>query len=492
MALLKLPMAWYQLNIIFMAPPQEFWCVKPNSFHKYTTEEWRKMCAPQIEENPCLIFDPDVLLIAPTMERTLIALVPCTQFNYDTTTFTRTIVSDWNLVCTRHWLVHLTQCVMMSGVLLGGIIFGIIADNYGRKMPLMICIVLQAVTSYIVCIIPWFWTFLVIWFVLALASGGLGIISFVICMEIVGGKWRTTIPVLYHLPFGLGNAVMSALAYWLRDWRKLEFSLATLSSLYILYWFVIPESPRWLLATGQRDKAIEVLNNAAMVNNKQKDFQIVKKWLLSCKETIIEAPGFLAFIKSKNMRMKTVLLSGNWFCTGLEFYTFSQYLGAIGGNIFLTVALTGIISIPGGILCVYIITKFGRRTTVWIFQTITAACFLLILFVPKNIFANDWPRLLIAGTGFAGLAGTVPALYLLSGELFPTLGRNAGVGGVTIFARIASMIAPLIVSLDDVMLDLPLIILSIVSFAHLFLLVPLPETKDRPLPDTLEEAEQFN
>ncbi|XP_072932797.1 organic cation transporter protein-like isoform X3 [Epargyreus clarus] len=415
MALLKLPMAWYQLNIIFMAPPQEFWCVKPNSFHKYTTEEWRKMCAPQIEENPCLIFDPDVLLIAPTMERTLIALVPCTQFNYDTTTFTRTIVSDWNLVCTRHWLVH-----------------------------------------------------------------------------IVGGKWRTTIPVLYHLPFGLGNAVMSALAYWLRDWRKLEFSLATLSSLYILYWFVIPESPRWLLATGQRDKAIEVLNNAAMVNNKQKDFQIVKKWLLSCKETIIEAPGFLAFIKSKNMRMKTVLLSGNWFCTGLEFYTFSQYLGAIGGNIFLTVALTGIISIPGGILCVYIITKFGRRTTVWIFQTITAACFLLILFVPKNIFANDWPRLLIAGTGFAGLAGTVPALYLLSGELFPTLGRNAGVGGVTIFARIASMIAPLIVSLDDVMLDLPLIILSIVSFAHLFLLVPLPETKDRPLPDTLEEAEQFN
>jgi hypothetical protein len=46
MALLKLPMAWYQLNIIFMAPPQDFWCEKPENFEKYSDEEWRKMCIP--------------------------------------------------------------------------------------------------------------------------------------------------------------------------------------------------------------------------------------------------------------------------------------------------------------------------------------------------------------------------------------------------------------------------------------------------------------
>lgn len=49
---------------------------------------------------------------------------------------------------------------------------------------------------------------------------------------------------------------MAILAYWFRDWRKLEFALATLSSLYFLYWFVLPESPRWLLATGQNEKAL--------------------------------------------------------------------------------------------------------------------------------------------------------------------------------------------------------------------------------------------
>lgn len=71
----------------------------------------------------------------------------------------------------------------------------------------------------------------------------------------VSGKWRTIIPVIYQLPFGLGNAVMASLAYWFRDWRKLEFALASLSSIYIIYWLWVPESPRWLLATGQTEKA---------------------------------------------------------------------------------------------------------------------------------------------------------------------------------------------------------------------------------------------
>lgn len=63
-------------------------------------------------------------------------------------------------------------------------------------------------------------------------------------------------PIVYQLPFGFGNTIMAGLAFWLRDWRKLEFALATLSSIYLLYWHLVPESPRWLLATGQNKKAL--------------------------------------------------------------------------------------------------------------------------------------------------------------------------------------------------------------------------------------------
>lgn len=92
---------------------------------------------------------------------------------------------------------------------------------------------------------------------------------------------------------------------------------------------------------------------------------------------------------------------------------------------------------------------------------------------------------------FQCFQGSIPALYLLSGELFPTLGRNLGVSGVTTFARIASMMAPAVVSLDSVVPNLPLILLAVTSAIQILLLLPLPETKDSPLPDTLEQAEQF-
>ncbi|CAK1585512.1 unnamed protein product [Parnassius mnemosyne] len=490
MSLLKLSLAWYQLNIIFMAPPQEFWCAKPESFAKYTDEMWRKICVPHVVEYPCLIFDPDILALAPKMDRTLIPLVLCRKFVYDESLFTRTITSDWNLVCERRWYIYLTQCVMNFGIVAGGIIFGVAADKYGRKKPLMITILIQTSASYFACVVPWFWLFLVNWFILALGCGGISIISFVLCIEIVGGKWRTIIPVLYQLPFGLGNAVLAFLAYWLRDWRQLEFALATISSVYLMYWFWIPESPRWLLVTGKIEKAKEILEEAAKENNMNVDVHGALSLLIR-KEESKKSLGFMSLLRSRSMRRKTLLLSVDWFLTGLSFFTFSQYLGFISGNIFLTVAMSGIISIPGGVICLFIISKAGRKRTLGVFQLITTSCFIAIFLIPKDGRINEWSRLIFAGTGFAAMAGSVSALYLFSGELFPTVGRNVGISGVTMFARVASMVAPAVVSMDYKMPGLTILLLIVTSFIQVLILLPLPETKGHPLPDTLEEAEIF-
>lgn len=53
------------------------------------------------------------------------------------------------------------------------------------------------------------------------------------------------------------------------------------------------------------------------------------------------------------------------------------------------------------------------------------------------------------------------------------------------------MMAPAVISLESLIVDLPVIILAIMSFAQTFLLLPLPETKGLALPDTLEQAERI-
>lgn len=60
----------------------------------------------KIEEFPCLIYDPVLLAVARDMDRSVIPLVACTEFVYDTSIFQRTMTSDWDLVCNRHWLIH--------------------------------------------------------------------------------------------------------------------------------------------------------------------------------------------------------------------------------------------------------------------------------------------------------------------------------------------------------------------------------------------------
>lgn len=89
---------------------------------------------------------------------------------------------------------------------------------------------------------------------------------------------------------------------------------------------------------------------------------------------------------------------------GITFFAFSQYMGQITRNIYFAVATGGLIATPGTFACIFIIKRFGRRLTVCFFQLLTATCFLIIIFIPKGVFRDDWPRVAVAGTGLLGMS----------------------------------------------------------------------------------------
>lgn len=162
--------------------------------------------------------------------------LPCRWgYDYNRSMIRNSIITEFNLICGKERLVDLTQVTLMLGVLLGNIIFGLAADKYGRKKILMICIFVQSICGILSGWSPWFVGFLITRFVLAIANGGTMITSFVMCMEVVGGKWRTIVPILYQIPFGIGNTLMAGFAYYLRDWRHLQLTLSGISGLYIFY-----------------------------------------------------------------------------------------------------------------------------------------------------------------------------------------------------------------------------------------------------------------
>lgn len=79
-------------------------------------------------------------------------------------------------------------------------------------------------------------------------------------------------------------------------------------------------------------------------------------------------------------------------------------MGHITHNLYFAVATAGLIAIPGTLMCVVIIKKYGRRLTTTTFQLLTAVCFFAIMFTPKGLFKEDWPRILFAGVGIIGMS----------------------------------------------------------------------------------------
>ncbi|XP_055643012.1 organic cation transporter protein isoform X2 [Toxorhynchites rutilus septentrionalis] len=449
---LKFPVAWHQMGIIFLGAAMNYTCASNTTLDKCSSE--------------------------------------CTSWEYDTSVFSSTIISEWNLVCEKANLVNLSQTIFMFGILVGGVLFGSLADKFGRRPPMVIAVIIQLISGVAAAYIPWFWGFVVLRFITAVATGGTMVTSFVLVMEIIGPKWRELFSVLYQIPFNLGHLTLAGFAYFLRDWHHLQFALSIFSVLLVSYYWLVPESPRFLFTSGNTDGAIEVLEKAAKRNklpteNIRSDLEQHAK----TKSHGTAAKGNLIdLFRTPNMRMKSLFMCFNWFVCGLAFFGVAQYIGHSGGDIFTNVAIGAALELPGTVICIYMMKAYGRKKTLITSNTLTGLTMLAIAFVPHDA---TWLNVGLASIGLVGMSISFPTVYLYAGELFPTVVRNVGIGTASMIARIGSMIAPFVAGMGVISHWLPPIIFGIIPLIGACFVFFLPETQGHPLPETLEDGENF-
>ncbi|XP_076253252.1 organic cation transporter protein-like isoform X2 [Rhynchophorus ferrugineus] len=452
--LVKFPVAWHQLSIVFVAPRMEFSCFNASL-------------------DKC---DPS-----------------CSLHIFNRSIFTDTIISEWDLVCSRKYLADFAQMVTMLGILFGNMVFGYLSDKYGRKNPLLWAVILQATSGTIAGFSPWFPLFLLMRFLAALATGGTMVTSFVLTMELIGTQWRTIICILYQIPFNLGHLLLPVISYFLRDWRYFQAAISLPSIILVFYYWVLPESPRWLLAGGKKEQAIDVLETAAKHNglptkNIRADVDEYFQRKGDSEETEKRKGNIMDLVRTPIMRTYTIAVCFNWIVCGLCFFGVSQFIGQLGGNIFLNVALSAVIQLPSTFFACWSTKAWGRKLTLIFANILSGVSLLLIGFVPSD---PAWIKPTLSTAGMFGLALAFPTVYIYSGELFPTMVRNIGVGTSSMCARIGSMVAPFVASLVTIEPWIPPIIFGIVPLIGAVLCLKLPETLDCKLPDTVEEAEMF-
>ncbi|KYN15387.1 WD repeat and HMG-box DNA-binding protein 1 [Trachymyrmex cornetzi] len=466
-SLVKFPVAWHQLSIVFLAPPTNFSCIAPLS-----------------ATNDSTIMKCEVDVGNGTIEE-------CTEFSYDKRIFRESIITQWDLVCDREQLANLAQSCTMFGVLVGNLIFSMMADRIGRKKPLMIAIALQSVTGFASAFAPWYELFLILKFLCAVSTGGTMLVSFVLLMEIIGVEWRSIMSVLYHVPFLIGHVMNPLISYLTLTWYGFQMAVSIPSIFLLSYYWIVPESPRWLLAIGKYRQAERILLKAAgrnkiPVENVKLALETYENQMTIRHAKNNEKYNITHLFRTPNMRLKTTYVSVNWFVCGICFFGLAQYMGHLDGNIFINVAVSAAMEIPGTIIVLFLISRVSRLKILMGGNILSGVSLLLI-----TCITNGNIRIFLASLGLVGMAISFPTVYLYSCEVFPTVVRNVGVGLGSTSARIGSIIAPFIATMGAIEPWLPPVIFGIAPILGATLCLFLPETMNCELPETIEDAENF-
>lgn len=130
----------------------------------------------------------------------------------------------------------------------------------------------------------------------------------------------------------------------IRDWRYLSLAVSVPLLLLFSCFFVLPESPRWLIATGNYKRAASVMKTIAKFNGKSisDDYEMVLRRKMARpaigpQVLAPEAPesiGMLDLFRTANMRAKTLIITFIWFSNTCVYVGLSYYAPALGKFLF--------------------------------------------------------------------------------------------------------------------------------------------------------------
>ena len=82
----------------------------------------------------------------------------------------------------------------------------------------------------------------------------------------MGNKYKTPIGLMFHAPYSIGQALLGVIAIWIRDYKTYQILISLPGFLLFGLFFIIPESPRWLIAKKKFSEAAKVIKRAAEYN----------------------------------------------------------------------------------------------------------------------------------------------------------------------------------------------------------------------------------
>ncbi|XP_018395800.1 PREDICTED: organic cation transporter protein-like [Cyphomyrmex costatus] len=189
------------------------------------------------------------------------------EYHFETEFMENSVVTEWGLVCEKRYLSFLGLIVYYIGVLLGAWISGILIDRIGRLPVQAICLYMQGTMAVALYIVQSYPAFLVLRSLQGVFVQSLQNSTYILSLELFPARYRTFVALIMQIFWSMGLVLLAVLSYVIPDWRILQLAVSVPTAITVLYIWIIPESPRWLLAKAKSTEADMALERIAIYNN---------------------------------------------------------------------------------------------------------------------------------------------------------------------------------------------------------------------------------
>ncbi|KAG0412622.1 hypothetical protein HPB47_010214 [Ixodes persulcatus] len=413
----------------FFFPVVEHWCAPPDTFSgNMTTDYWKTVALPRetgvegsVRYSSCSMFP--VERVGEELVAFENSTVPCERWQYGKSFYRHSLVQEWDLVCDSAWMRSLVQSATMAGMLVGSVLCSYLGDRLGRRPLIIMSFTLSLVCGLIIAVSPSYLFLLVVRLILGLGLGLGQASSFCLLMEVVGPCKRTTTAVAFSLGFAIGLLALPAFAWVFQDWRHLQAVISVPLVIFVAWSWYLPESPRWLVATGKLKKARKVLLQAGAANNIEiKNVDSIIEQLRRKITEQDEAAGevnWFDLLRTRKVRRYSIILVYASMTSGAVFYGLQFSVTSLGGDPYVNFVLAAAAELPVCLLCYSSVRWCRRRRTMLAMFGVAGACSVavgLLIFAGSTV---AWLRQCLGIVGKLVASASLTVIWMFAAEVFP-------------------------------------------------------------------------
>ncbi|XP_037729777.1 solute carrier family 22 member 3 isoform X2 [Drosophila subpulchrella] len=388
--LCKIPSSWFMACIIFTAPAPrhgEFFCKPPNTIGAQNQTQWIKVSHPQKEERDDQEFSIDFCNVyqdaqehahhyynyenseqeprvwEKPMNRNS-NVIPCTEFQHEADY--HSVVTQYDLVCSRDILVSVTQFFHLFGVLTGGILANQLLKYFSPRNVMLFGMITQIFCGNLTGHVASYELHVFFRCLSAVCCAQMYTAGGQIMADITGGKYRTCVAALFEQFWSIGVMMLPGVASFWSSWSHLYMAISWPTVILIYLWQWIPDSPRWLIARGRTQDAKKILLECAEVNGTRYSLpHDIDKQLELQAQTAMDAPppsGWWSIWKGERAVRHMVCVHLAWSLYIVVYYGMLLNIRSFSrDHLYINTFFAGFSEMMGTFIGLFLILKTTRK-----------------------------------------------------------------------------------------------------------------------------------